>query len=180
MPAFPRHSVAWQLEHKTTLRRVSLSLPLYGIACGILVRLYRWGVLALVTPEAWGAILIAIAVGVTLMCALATGHLANFTLRSWRWRAPALGALIGAGESVASFVLTLVHQERVGRTIATLGDWPGTALNAVATRTLIVSLFALALAAVVVGLRKGEDQGPSGEDRGNGGARDQSPGARSE
>ena len=158
MPAFPRHTIAWQIEHKTTLRRFSLSLPLYGVGCGILLRLYRWGVLALATPEGWGAILVAIAIGVALMCALATGHLANFTLRSWRWRAPALGALIGAGEAIASLVLTLVHQERVGRSLATMAEWPWTALNAVVTRALIVSLFAAALAVVVVGLRKGEEE----------------------
>jgi hypothetical protein len=157
MPAFPRHSIAWKLEHKTTLRRASLSLPLYGLGCGVLMRLYRWGVLALATPEGWGAILITIAIGVALMCALAAGHLANFTLRSWRWRAPALGALIGAGEGIASLVLTLVHQERVGHSLATMAEWPGTVLNAVVTRALIVSLFAAALAAVVVGLRKGEE-----------------------
>ena len=158
MPAFPRHTIAWQIEHKTRLRRFSLSLPLYGVGCGILVRLYRWGVLTLATPEAWGAILVSIAVGVALMCALATGHLANFTLRSWRWRAPALGALIGAGEGIASLVLTLLHQERVGRSLATMTEWPGTALNAVVTRALIVSLFAAVLAVVVVGLRKTEEE----------------------
>ncbi len=157
MPAFPRHSVAWQLEHKTTLRRFSLSLPLYGLGCGVLMRLYRWGVLALLTPDGWGGILVAIAIGVAIMCALAAGHLANFTLRSWRWRAPALGALMGAGEAIASLVLTLVHQERVGRSLATMAEWPGMALNAVVTRALVVSLFAAALAVVVIGLRKNED-----------------------
>ena len=157
MPAFPRHSVAWKLEHKTTLRRVSLSLPLYGLGSGVLIRLYRWGVLALFTPEVWASILVAIAIGVALMCALATGHLANFTLRSWRWRAPALGALMGLGEGIASLVLTLVHQERVGRSLATMAELPGTVLNAVATRALIVSLFAAALAVVVVALRKNEE-----------------------
>jgi hypothetical protein len=121
------------------------------------LRLYRWGVLALFTPDGLGSILVAIAVGVVLLCALATGHLANFTLNSWRWRAPALGALIGAGEAAASLVLTLVGQERAGRSFSTMPEWPWAAVNAIATRTVIVSLFALALAAVVAGLRKGEE-----------------------
>jgi hypothetical protein len=112
----------------------------------------------LANPEAWGALLLAIAIGVALMCALATGHLANFTLRSWRWRAPALGALIGVGEGIASLVLTLLNQERVGRSLATMADLPGTVLSAVVTRALVVSLFAAALAVVVVGLRKNEEQ----------------------
>ena len=157
MPAFPRHSIAWTLEHKTTLRRASLSLPLYGIGGGVLIRLYRWGVLAVITPERLGPILATIAIGVALMCALAAGHLANFTLRSWRWRAPALGALMGAGEGIASLVLTLVHQERIGRSLATMAELPGTVLNAVVTRALIVSLFAAVLAVVVMGLRKSEE-----------------------
>ena len=160
--AFPRHTIAWKIEHLTTLRRASLSLPLYGIGCGILMRAYRWGVLALIEPSGWGSILATIAIGVILLCALATGHLANFTLRSWRWRAPLLGALIGVGETIASLVLTLVDQERIGRTLATMADLPGTAVSAIGTRALVVSLFALALAAVVVGLRKAEEN----EDRG--------------
>ena len=160
--AFPRHTIAWKIEHKTTLRRASLSLPLYGIGCGILMRAYRWGVLAVIAPEGWGSILATIAIGVVLMCALATGHLANFTLRSWRWRAPALGALIGVGETIASLVLTLLAQERVGRSLATMADLPGTAVTAVGTRALIVSLFAAALAAMVVGLRRSEERGDGG------------------
>jgi hypothetical protein len=155
--AFPRHTIAWKIEHQTTLRRLSLSLPLYGIVCGFLLRAYRWGALALVAPSSWVSIVATIAIGVVLMCALATGHLANFTLRSWRWRAPALGALFGVGETIASLVLTLLHQERVGRTLATTADLPGTALTAIGTRALVVSLFAVALAAVVAGLRKAEE-----------------------
>lgn len=153
---FPRHSVAWTLEHKTTLRRFSLSIPLYGIGCGIVSRLYRWGILAIVAPTSWGAILLTIAIGVAIMCALAAAHLANFTLKSWRWRAPLLGAVMGLGETLASLVLTLVHQERIGRAFATMSDVPGTLLNVVLTRTVVVSLFALALGVVVAAMRERE------------------------
>jgi hypothetical protein len=156
MVAFPRHSVAWELEHKTRLRRISLWLPGYGIGIGVVVRLYRWGVLSVIAPEGWGAVLGTIAIGVLLICALATGHLMNFSLPSWKWRAPALGAFLALGESAMSLVLTFLHQERLGRALATVADWPSSALNILLTRVLVVSLYALVLAAVVVALRRAE------------------------
>jgi hypothetical protein len=156
MPAFPRHSIAWQLEHKTTWRRVSLSLPWYGFGTGVVLRMYRWFVLALLVPDGWAMLLGLIAGGVVLLCALSAGHLANFTLKSWRWRAPALGVFVALGEAVTSFGLTLVHQERMGRSIATMADWPSAALNALVTRVLIVSVFALVLSIMVLALRKVE------------------------
>jgi hypothetical protein len=155
---FPRHTIAWKIEHKTRLRRVALSLPWYGLGCGAVLRAYRWLVLALIAPAAWGSILFTITIGIALICGLAAAHLANFTLRTWRWRAPLLGAFFGLGESLASLVLTLLGQERMGRSLATLAEWPATLLNVVLTRTVIVSLFALALGAVVVGLRDRADR----------------------
>ena len=154
MPAFPRHSIAWKLEEKTTLRRVSLSLSWYGVGIGIVVRLYRWGILSFVVPATWGLILASISGGLILLCALSVGHLMNFTVRSWRWRAPALGAFITLGESATSLVLILVHQERMGRALATLSDWPREVRDILVTRVVAVSLFALVLAAVVLALRK--------------------------
>jgi hypothetical protein len=156
--AFPRHTIAWKIEHQTRLRRVVLSLPWYGLGCGVILRAYRWLVLTALAPAGWGSILITITIGVVLICALATAHLANFTLRTWRWRAPLLGAFFGLGESLASLVLTLLGQERMGRSAATLAEWPATLLNVLLTRTVIVSLFALALGAVVVGLRERADR----------------------
>jgi hypothetical protein len=157
MVAFPRQSIIWKLEQKTTLQRITLSLGWYGFGIGVIVRLYRWGVLSVIPAEGWGAGLGAIGFGVVLMCGLVTGHLANHSLRSWKWRVPALGAFIAVGESVVSLVLTVVHQERLGRNLASLSDWPGTVVVAVLADVIVVSLFALALSGVVVALRKAAD-----------------------
>jgi hypothetical protein len=139
-----------------------LSLPFYGVLVGILARGYRWLVLTVIAPVGLAGVLGTITIGLILLCGLAAVHLANFTLRSWRWRAPLLGAVIGLGEMAASLVLTGFGQERVGRAVATYADWPGSAVSVVASRAVVVSLFALVLAAVVVGLRKA-GAGPGGE-----------------
>lgn len=135
------------------MRRVALSLPWFGVTIGVVSRIYRWIVLALLVPRAEGYILLEIAIGVALLCALCATHFANFTLRSWRWRAPALGAFVALGESVMSLALTVAHQERLGHAYATLTDWPSTIMHVLLTRVLVVSVFALVLAAVVAAMR---------------------------
>jgi hypothetical protein len=154
MVAFPVHTVEWKAEEQTALRRLSLSLPWFGFVSGVALHAYRWAALSAFAPRALGVILVEVALGVALMCALTAGHLANFTLRSWRWRAPALGGFIALGESVTGLLLTLLHQERLGRADATFADWPASVLTTLVTRVLIVSLFALILSVVVVALRK--------------------------
>ena len=157
MPAFPRQSIIWKLEEKTTLQRITLSLAWYGFGIGVVVRLYRWVLLGLIAPTGLGTVLGA-GVGVILMCGLATGHLANRSLKSWPWRVPALAALITAGESVTSLVLTLLHQERLGRALASLSDWPGTVVGILLTRVLVIGVFGLVLAGMVVALRAAAEQ----------------------
>jgi hypothetical protein len=162
MAAFPRESIAWHLERVTTLRRLSLSLSFYGVVVGVLARTYRWVALTVIAPTGLAGILGSISVGVVLICGLAALHLANFTLKSWRWRAPALGAVIGVGEMATSLGLTALGQERLGRAVATFADWPGSAVSVVISRTVVVTLFAAVLAAVVVALRRAGVE-PAGE-----------------
>jgi hypothetical protein len=131
-----------------------LPLPWYGVSVGVLLHLYRWLVLVVAQPSSWITALGALVFGIVLLCALSAAHLALHAPHSWRWRAPALGAFTALGETIASLVLTLAHQERVGRTVATLGDWPQMALNILLTRVLVVSLFALVLAIVFTALQK--------------------------
>ena len=158
MVAFPRQSVIWKLEEKTTLQRITLNLAWYGVGIGVVMRLYRWGVLVAIAPESLGAVLGTIGFGVILLCVLVTGHLANRSLKSWPWRVPAIAALITLGESVTSLVLTLLHQERLGRGPATLADWPGSVVSILVSRVLIVFVFALVLSGVVVAIRKAADR----------------------
>jgi hypothetical protein len=153
----PHHSLAWTLEHKTRLRRASLSLTLFGILTGIGVRCYRWFVLAVLAPQSPGYIILTIVAGVAILCALVTVHLANFPLRAWRWRAPLLGAYIAAGEALMSLLLTMAHQERLGRTLATPGDWAGSLPTLFVSRLIVVSLYALLLAGAFTALTKRKD-----------------------
>jgi hypothetical protein len=153
---FPRHTQQWAIQELSAVRRLSVSLLWFGVCAGVVVRGYRWAAMSLLPTQTGGVLLGSIMVGLALLCGLATLHLANFTLRSWRWRAPALGALIGVGESAASLVLTVVGQERLGSTVAVLSDWPDVAVGVVLSRAVVVSLFALVLAAVVVVLRRAE------------------------
>jgi hypothetical protein len=156
MVVFPRESIAWKLEEVTMLRRLSLSLPWYGILVGCVARGYRWLVLVVIAPAGIPAVLTTVAVGVMLLCALAAGHQANFTLGSWRWRAPLLGVFVALGEGLVSIGLTAIGQERIGRAVATFADWPGASSSVLISRVLVISLFAAALAAVVTGLRRAE------------------------
>ena len=154
MAAFPLHTIEWQAQQQTAWRRFTLSLPWFGFASGVVLHAYRWAALSALVPRQLGVILAEVAIGVALMCALTAGHLANFTLRSWKWRAPALGAFIALGECVTALFLTLLHMERLGRAEATLADWPASVLTILITRVVIVSLFALILSVVVAALRK--------------------------
>jgi hypothetical protein len=154
--AFPRNTQQWSIHELSAWRRVALSLPWYGIAVGVVVRAYRWTVLAFVPASAGGLVLVSLVVGLALLCGLATLHLSHFTLRSWRLRAPLLGAFIALGESATSLVLTIAGQERLGRAAAALSDWPSVAFGVLYSRVVVVSLFALALAAAVIVVRKAE------------------------
>ena len=153
---FPRDTQQWAIQELSAVRRLSVSLPWFGLCAGVAVRGYRWAALSLLPTQTGGVLLALILVGLALLCGLATLHLANFTLRSWRWRAPALGAFIGVGESAASLALTAAGQERLGSTVAVLSDWPDVAMGVLLSRVVVVSLFALALAVVVVVLRRAE------------------------
>jgi hypothetical protein len=153
---FPRHTQQWAKQELSAARRLSMSLPWFGVSAGVVVRAYRWAVLSLLSTQSGGLLLLLLVVGVALLCGLATLHLANFTLRSWRWRAPALGAFIGVGEGAASLLLTAVGQERLGTTVAAMSDWPDIVPGLLLSRVVVVSLFALVLAVVVVVLRKAE------------------------
>jgi hypothetical protein len=153
MPAFPRHSIAWRFEERTLLQRVTQSLPAYGLGIGVVARLFRWAALALWAPVGWPAVLGTIIVGLVIIAGLATGHFANYSVRSWRWRAPALAAFIALGESATSLLLIILGKELGGRALMTIADWPGAAINILLTRELAVCAYAAVLAIVVITLR---------------------------
>jgi hypothetical protein len=154
MVAFPRKTVAMTAEQETRLGSLVRAIGWYGVAVGVAARLYRWFVLAVLVPRGTQQVVLELGVGAALICALSAVHLANYTLKRWVWRAPALGAFIALGESATSLVLAFAHQERLGRGVATVADWPNTALKILETRVGLVSVFALVLAGVVAILQK--------------------------
>lgn len=154
--AFPRHTQQWSVTELSGARRLAVSLPWFGMLIGVVLRAYRWAVLAFIPATSGALVLAALVVGLALLCGLSTLHLANYTLRAWRGRAPALGAFIAVGESAASLALIAVGQERYVRAAATFADWPGAAFGILYSRVLVVSLYALALAAVVIVLRRAD------------------------
>ncbi len=159
---FPRQNIAWRLEEPSALRRLTVAVVPYGLAAGIVLRLYRWAVLTFVQPDAPLALLATLLVAIALLAALTAGHLSNFPLRAWRWRAPAFGALVAAGESLTSLGLTAIGQERVGRSLATFADWLPTTLGLLWSRVLIVVLFAVVLSVMVTVMHRTLDDPPPG------------------
>jgi len=149
-PIFPRETQELRSIESAAFRRLSVSLVEIGLVTGVVLRLLRalahstsgW---AYVT--AWSGLLL-------VLLLMATAHLANFTVRQWAWRAPAFGAVEAAGEMLASALLIALGREPLGTARARFGDWPGLALWTGVSRILVVSLWALLLAAVVVVVRR--------------------------
>lgn len=145
---FPKHTVQWHFEEPTIIRRFSLSLFEMAILTGITVRLYR----ALVITHgstSWIWLGGSFAVGVLLLCAMATVHLANYPLQRWVWRAPLFALIEVAAESATALVLIWFGREPSGSARAEWSDWLPMAAGTLWTRELMVCGWALFLAGVV-------------------------------
>lgn len=152
-PFFPRHTTEWHLEEPAAFRKLSASLLEMALLAGVALRLYRALVLSLVAPSGWLVLGAGLAVGLVFLLGMAAAHLGNFPVQRWLWRAPAFGALAGAAEALTSLALVAASREPLGSTRATLRDWPSMALSVVVSRTVVICVFALVLAAVVQGVR---------------------------
>jgi len=152
---FPRESIAWRLEEPSALRRFTVAIVPYGLAVGMLLRLFRWVILAVVQPSHPATFIATYLIAIAALAALTAGHLASFTLRSWRWRAPVFGLIVAAGESLTSLALTALGTERIGRlALATFADWLPTSLMLLWSRVILVALFAGVLAITVTVMRR--------------------------
>lgn len=144
---FPKHTVQWHFEEPTVLRRFSLSLVEMAVLTGIALRLYRAVVINYgSTSWVWFA---AFGVGLLLLCAMATMHLANYPVHRWVWRAPLFAFVEVVAESVTSVALIWSGREPMGSARAEWSDWPSMAVDALVTRELTVCAWAVVLAAVV-------------------------------
>jgi hypothetical protein len=122
-----------------------------AVLTGIVLRLYR-AVTAPHGPLWWyfGALV----VGILLLCAMATAHLANYTMKRWLWRAPLFALVEAAAESATSLLLIWLGREPSGTTRAEWSDWLPMAGDTLLTRELVVCLWALFLAGAVTIVRR--------------------------
>jgi hypothetical protein len=85
---------------------------------------------------------------------MTTAHLANWTLRSWLWRAPLFALVETAGEMATSLVLIALRREPEGAARAEFHDWPSMALRALLQSELSICLWAALLAGVILLVRR--------------------------
>jgi len=150
---FPKQTIHWHFEEPTMVRRFSLSLAEMALLTGITLRLYRAVVLAH-GPSNWLYFGGSVVLGLLLLCAMTTAHLANYTVKRWLWRAPLFALVEAAGEMLASLVLIWAHREPSGATRAEFSDWLPLAWDTLWTREVIVCLWALFLAGAVAIVRR--------------------------
>lgn len=140
----------WQYVEPSAMRKVAFSLLDMALIAGVSMRVGRAMVFA------WGGtelFLTSMVAGMVFLCAMSALHLGNFPIRHWVWRAPILGAAVGAVESGVSLLLISLGREPYGSGQAAFSDWLSMAMSIVPSRMLIVSAFAIGLAVVVQGLR---------------------------
>ena len=94
---FPRQSVEWRLEEPPAFRRLSLSIVEMALLTGIVLRVLR--ALTFTHGRAsWLFYGAAFVVGMVILLGMTTAYLANWTLRSWLWRAPLFALIETVGE----------------------------------------------------------------------------------
>jgi hypothetical protein len=150
---FPRHTAEWHLDEPAALRKLTMSLVEMSVITGVVLRLFR-SVALTYAGDSWIALGGTFAVGVLVLFGMLAAHVANYTLRSWFWRAPAFAVLESAAELATSAVLIAFHREPLGSTDrAEFADLPQLAAGLLASRILPLCAFALVLAGVVYAVR---------------------------
>ena len=96
----------------------------------------------------------AFVVGLLVLLGMTTAHLANWTLKSWLWRAPLFALVEVAGEMATSLVLIALRREPEGAVRAEFHDWPSMALRAFLQSELSICLWAALLAGVILFVRR--------------------------
>lgn len=150
---FPRHSVEWRLEEPQAFRRLSLSLVEMALLAGIVLRLLRALTFG-AGRTSWLFYGAAFVAGTLILLGMTTAHLANWTIRSWLWRAPLFALVESAGEMGTSLLLIALRREPEGAARADFGDWPHMALRAFLQNELTICLWAALLAGVIVFIRR--------------------------
>jgi hypothetical protein len=150
---FPQHSVEWKLEEPRAFRRLSLSLIEMALLTGVVLRLLR--ALTFTHGRAsWLFYGAAFVVGLLILLGMTTAYLANWTLRSWLWRAPLFALVEVVGEMATSLLLIAIGREPEGAVRAEFHDWPSMALRAFLQSEVSICVWAALLAGVIVFVRR--------------------------
>jgi hypothetical protein len=99
----------------------------------------------------YGAAFVAWAV---ILLGMATAYLANWTIRSWLWRAPLFALLETVGEMSTSLLLIAIRREAEGATRAGFHDWPSMAFRAFLQSQVAIGIWAALLAGVIIFVRR--------------------------
>jgi hypothetical protein len=150
---FPRHTAEWRLEEPQAFRRLSMSLLEMALLTGIVLRVLR--ALTFTHGRAsWLFYGAALVVGTAILLGMTTAYLANWTIRSWLWRAPLFSLVEAAGEMATSLLLIAVRREPEGAVRAGFHHWPSMAVRALLQSELTICLWAALLAGVIVFVRR--------------------------
>ncbi|HEX7979006.1 MAG TPA: hypothetical protein VF461_10415 [Gemmatimonadaceae bacterium] len=150
---FPRHSVEWRLEEPAAFRRLSLSIVEMALLTGIVLRVLRALTFTL-GRASWLFYGAALFVGTVILLGMATAYLANWTIRSWLWRAPLFALLETVGEMATSLVLIALRREPEGAARAVFHYWPSMAWRTLLQSQLTICVWAAILAGVITFVRR--------------------------
>jgi hypothetical protein len=155
---FPRDVIHWGEERLHPLRAFAVrTLEPAGIT-GLLLRAYRALVLSATASASTLAFVGGLTVGMLFLCGMLTWHLGNFPIKRWPLRVLAFIIIEVLAESVASSALIALHRERYGSRVATWSDWWPMAGHTLVERGIILTFFALVLAASVQIVRRALDR----------------------
>jgi hypothetical protein len=154
MPTFfPQDTVEGRLEEPRAFRRLSLSLIEMALLTGVVLRLLR--ALTFTHGRAsWLFYGAAFVLGLLILLGMTTAYLANWTLRSWLWRAPLFALVEVAGEMATSLLLIAIGREPEGAVRAEFHDWPSMALRAFLQSEVSICVWAALLAGVILFVRR--------------------------
>ncbi len=133
--------------------KLARSLVDMALVTGIISRIYRAMVLSRSESPSGTYIAVTLTIAAVFLLAMVSIHLSRFPLRDWLWRAPVFAAAEGAAEMLASAVLIALAREPLGTGAAHFHDWPMMFVRTMGWRIVVISLFALLLAAVVKWVR---------------------------
>ncbi|MBL0169798.1 MAG: hypothetical protein IPP90_03565 [Gemmatimonadaceae bacterium] len=157
---FPRDVVHWGEERLHPLRAFAVrTLEPAGIT-GLVLRLYRALMLGLTATGSLAAFVGGLIVGALFLCGMLTWHLGNFPIKRWPMRVLAFILIEVAAELGMSSLLIGFGRERLGSRLATWADWWPMAGQTLMERGIMLTLFALVLAASVQIVRRSLDKRP--------------------